>query len=96
MSKYPTNLFSRLVRIPNSGGNGRVDETKVHFVYLEEIIAAHLDMLFSGLEVIASFPFRITRDADLEIEVDEASDLPDYGRRDHGAACTGKTSAHRT
>jgi len=32
-------------------------------------------MLFSGLEVIASFPFRITRDADLEIEVDEASDL---------------------
>ena len=32
-------------------------------------------MLFPGLEVIASFPFRITRDADLEIEVDEASDL---------------------
>jgi polyphosphate kinase len=32
-------------------------------------------MLFPGLEVVASFPFRITRDADLEIEVDEASDL---------------------
>ncbi len=47
----------------------------MHFVYLEEIIAAHLDMLFPGLEVLASFPFRITRDADLEIEVDEASDL---------------------
>jgi polyphosphate kinase len=73
--KVPTNLFSRLVRIPNSGGNGRADDTEVHFVYLEEIIAAHLHMLFSGLEVIASFPFRITRDADLEIEVDEASDL---------------------
>jgi polyphosphate kinase len=32
-------------------------------------------MLFPGLEVVGSFPFRITRDADLDIEVDEASDL---------------------
>jgi polyphosphate kinase len=73
--KVPTNLFSRLVRIPDSERNGRVDDTEVHLVYLEEIIAAHLDMLFPGLDVIASFPFRVTRDADLEIEVDEASDL---------------------
>jgi polyphosphate kinase len=73
--KVPTNLFSRLVRIPDLCGNGRINDSEVHLVYLEEIIAAHLDMLFPGLEVIASFPFRITRDADLEIEVDEASDL---------------------
>ena len=32
-------------------------------------------MLFPGMEVVAVYPFRITRDADLEIEVDEASDL---------------------
>ena len=73
--KVPTNLFSRLVRVPEPSGNTRSDDSDVHFVYLEEIIAAHLDMLFPGLEVMASFPFRITRDADLEIEVDEASDL---------------------
>jgi polyphosphate kinase len=73
--KVPTNLFSRLVRVPEQSGNSRSDDSVVHFVYLEEIIAAHLDMLFPGLEVMASFPFRITRDADLEIEVDEASDL---------------------
>ncbi|MGA2912420.1 MAG: polyphosphate kinase 1 [Methanoregula sp.] len=73
--KVPTNLFSRLVRIPDLCVNGRINDSEVHLVYLEEIIAAHLDMLFPGLEVIASFPFRITRDADLEIEVDEASDL---------------------
>jgi polyphosphate kinase len=72
--KVPTNLFSRLIRIPDTGGNCRNDQ-QVHFVYLEEIIAAHLDMLFCGLEVVASFPFRITRDADPEIEVDDASDL---------------------
>jgi polyphosphate kinase len=73
--KVPTNLFSRLVRIPETDGSLRGDDSEVHLVYLEELIAAHLDMLFPGLDVIASFPFRITRDADLEIEVDEASDL---------------------
>jgi polyphosphate kinase len=72
--KVPTNLFSRLIRIPDPDGKCRNDQ-QVHFVYLEEIIAAHLDMLFSGLQIVASYPFRITRDADPEIEVDDASDL---------------------
>jgi polyphosphate kinase len=73
--KVPTNLFSRLIRIPEPADAPYNKNSPVHFVYLEEIIAAHLDLLFPGLEVISSFPFRITRDADLEIEVDEASDL---------------------
>lgn len=73
--KVPTGLFSRLIRIPEPEGAPRSTNSPVHFIYLEEIIAAHLDLLFPGLEVVASFPFRITRDADLEIEVDEASDL---------------------
>jgi polyphosphate kinase len=73
--KVPTNLFSRMIRVPEPDGSTRNDDRVIHFVYLEEIIAAHLDMLFPGLETVASFPFRITRDADLEIEVDEASDL---------------------
>jgi polyphosphate kinase len=73
--KVPTNLFSRLVRVPDTSGNIRSDDSDVDFVFLEEIITAHLDLLFPGLEVIAAFPFRITRDADLDIEVDEASDL---------------------
>ncbi len=73
--KVPTNLFSRLVRIPDTDTGMRTKDTDVHLIYIEEIIAAHLDMLFPGLDVVAAFPFRITRDADLEIEVDEASDL---------------------
>jgi polyphosphate kinase len=73
--KVPTNLFSRLVRITDAETGMRTKDTDIHLIYIEEIIAAHLDMLFPGLDVVATFPFRITRDADLEIEVDEASDL---------------------
>lgn len=73
--KVPTNLFPRLVRLPLPDGRTCRDDRAVHFIFLEDIIAAHVSMLFPGLDVIATFPFRITRDADLEIEVDEASDL---------------------
>jgi len=73
--KVPTGLFSRLIRLPEPDGSISRDDSSAHFICLEEIIAAHLDMLFPGLTVVGSFPFRITRDADLEIEVDEASDL---------------------
>lgn len=45
------------------------------FVWIEQVIMAHLSQLFSGLEVVEAYPFRITRDADLEIEEDEADDL---------------------
>jgi len=46
----------------------------VRFVLLEQMIAAKLDLLFPGMEVLAHHPFRVTRDADFELE-DEAEDL---------------------
>jgi polyphosphate kinase len=45
------------------------------FVWLEQVVAAHLDTLFRGMKVLQSFPFRVIRDADLEIRADEAADL---------------------
>lgn len=45
------------------------------FVPLEEVIAHHLDSLFPGMEVVAHHAFRVTRNADLEIEEDEGGDL---------------------
>ena len=39
------------------------------------MIANNLDLLFPGVEVVAVYPFRITRDADMDIEEDEAADL---------------------
>ncbi|QQS44822.1 MAG: polyphosphate kinase 1 [Acidobacteriota bacterium] len=45
------------------------------FVLLEEVMAAHIDTLFPGMRILECQPFRITRDADIEIEEDEAGDL---------------------
>ncbi|HEX2369468.1 MAG TPA: RNA degradosome polyphosphate kinase [Acidimicrobiia bacterium] len=45
------------------------------FVSLEQVIAAHLDALFPGMEIVAHHPFRVTRNADFEIEEEEAHDL---------------------
>ncbi|MGH8874519.1 MAG: polyphosphate kinase 1 [Acidimicrobiia bacterium] len=45
------------------------------FVPLDQVIAAHLEELFPGMEILAHYPFRVTRNADLEIEEDEADDL---------------------
>jgi polyphosphate kinase len=45
------------------------------FLPLEELIAAHAEMLFPGMEIVAIHPFRVTRDADIDVEVAEADDL---------------------
>jgi polyphosphate kinase len=46
-----------------------------HFVLLEDLIAHHLDGLFPGMHVRDSYLFRVTRDADLDLQEDEADDL---------------------
>jgi len=45
------------------------------FLPIEQLVAAHLDRLFPGMEVVTRHAFRVTRDADLEVEEDEAEDL---------------------
>jgi polyphosphate kinase len=45
------------------------------YVLLERVIAANLDVLFPGMEVVGHHLFRVTRNADLSIEEDEADDL---------------------
>ncbi|MBN1873502.1 MAG: polyphosphate kinase 1 [Anaerolineae bacterium] len=71
----------RLLRIPEEEALSEYEElgfetvVSNNFVWIEEVVAANLDMLFPGLEVVEVYPFRITRDADMEIEEDEASDL---------------------
>lgn len=45
------------------------------FVLLDQVIEANLDELFRGMEIVETHLFRVTRDADIEIEEDEADDL---------------------
>ena len=45
------------------------------FVPIEQVVADHLDRLFPGMEIVTHHVFRVTRDADLEVEEDEAEDL---------------------
>ena len=58
-------ILPRFVSLPNERG----------FVALEQVIAAHLDRLFGGLEIAERFAFRVTRSADLALEEEEANDL---------------------
>lgn len=60
------NGVPRLVPVPGLRGT---------FVWLEDLLAEHLDSLFPGMEIRASYRFRVIRDADIEIRELEASDL---------------------
>lgn len=68
--KVPPSL-PRLLLVPIASEELQV----VAFVWIEQVIAANLDMLFLGFEVWESYVFRILRDTDIELQVDEASDL---------------------
>jgi len=75
--KVPDTL-PRLIPIKKSSGSARKDGTipfHHYFVWLDQVIAANLDGLFPGLEVVSAHPFRIVRDADIEIQELEADDL---------------------
>ncbi len=51
------------------------NDSPSHFVLLEDVIANNLEELFPGMEIRASYRFRVTRDADLDLQEDEADDL---------------------
>ncbi len=61
--KVPT-LLSRFLQL----GEGR-------FIAIEDVIARHLDRLFSGMQVLNHSTFRVTRNEDLEVEEDDAENL---------------------
>jgi polyphosphate kinase len=74
-------MFPRLIPIPDEqrpDADAHLSPSApsvARFVWIEDLVAANLDMLFPGLDIVASYPFRLARDADLEIKDDEASDL---------------------
>ncbi|MEP6696125.1 MAG: RNA degradosome polyphosphate kinase [Pseudonocardiales bacterium] len=73
-----TNLvrFAR-VKVPNNVPRFvRVGEdSETTFMPVEDLIAAHLSQLFPGMEVVEHHLFRVTRNADLEVEEDRDEGL---------------------
>jgi polyphosphate kinase len=70
--KVPNNV-PRFVRTGIGEDTG--DAGKVGFLPLEELIGAHLSLLFPGMEVVEHNLFRVTRNADIEVEEDRDEDL---------------------
>ena len=64
--QIPT-VVKRLYQIPTEDGDV--------FVPVEQIIRANVDMLFDGQTVVATAFYRVMRNADLDIDEDEAEDL---------------------
>ncbi len=50
-------------------------DSEYNFILLEDIIKANAFKLFPGMKILESYAFRITRNADLELEEEEADDL---------------------
>ncbi|MEP6924629.1 MAG: polyphosphate kinase 1, partial [Pyrinomonadaceae bacterium] len=63
--KLPTNV-PRLIP---------VNEEETKFTPLGELIRANINALFPGMKIVQTHLFRVTRDADIELREDEASDL---------------------
>ena len=61
----------RTLRLPDE----LVQEGGDHFVFLSSIIHEYADELFPGMTVKGCYQFRVTRNADLDIDHEETSDL---------------------
>ena len=66
--------FARL-KVPRNFPRLLATSTVGEFVLLEDVIAAHLDRLFPGMTVESVSRFRVTRNADLSLDDEDAEDL---------------------
>ena len=66
--KVPVGILPRFVKVPSPAKT-------LQFVLLENIIKENIASLFPGLEVLGCYKFRITRNADVKVTIDEAVDL---------------------
>ncbi len=56
--------------------NGPVTDRSqpIVFTWLEQVVSANLDRLFAGADIVASYPFHVTRDSDIELDEDDGDD----------------------
>ena len=75
--KIPSTTFPRFLCIPDEADEtaSATGRQRFHFILLEDLIMANLDLLFPGMEIINSFLFRVTRDAEIQYRLDEVDDM---------------------
>ena len=66
--KIPTGILPRFVKIPS-------EKSGTDFVRLEDIVKVNTFALFPGIDVLGAYDFRVTRNADVKVTIDEACDL---------------------
>ena len=72
--KVPDNV-DRFVELPGGAGAADTGKARARFLPMEDLIGAFLPVLFPGLEIVEQHAFRITRNADFEVEEDRDEDL---------------------
>ncbi|WP_299412695.1 polyphosphate kinase 1 [Acaryochloris sp. IP29b_bin.148] len=70
--KVPS-MLPRFIKLPADSCSDSI--CRWSGVPIEQVIAQNLEFLFPGMTIQACYPFRITRNADIELEEDEADDL---------------------
>ncbi|MFV0493487.1 RNA degradosome polyphosphate kinase [Mycobacterium sp.] len=72
--KVPDNV-DRYVELDSDQAADGNDDFVARFLPMEELIAAFLPVLFPGMDIVEHHAFRITRNADFEVEEDRDEDL---------------------
>jgi polyphosphate kinase len=75
--EHPTGrerLFAR-IKVPQTLQRWIPLPGKFNFVSLEQVMGGNLQMLFPGMKVLEFQPFRVTRNADVEMDAEDAEDL---------------------
>lgn len=70
----PTSVIDRIIKVPDSVSPAGKQHEGHQFLFLEDVIAAYAERFFLGCDILEVEPFRVTRDADLDID-DDAEDL---------------------
>jgi polyphosphate kinase len=75
--EVPNDRLPRFVELKSKSGTSKKKKgkQKIEYAFLEDIIKDNLDILLPEMEIVAAYPFRLTRDAEIEILVDETSDF---------------------
>ncbi len=69
--KIPATL-PRFIPVTNGAGADRARPQV--FTWLDQVVAANLGRLFAGADVVASYPFHVTRDSDIDLDEDDGDD----------------------